>query len=352
MRAVVAAVLVAPQFLYHFEVGGQDSGTAGRQEARAVRSGGSARLLAVGVVAGQRVAGCRCGGPAVHARAGAGAGRADAEGSPRARRDQRLLRAVVRRERAGAREQGRAAVSPVHARAARRRCGKRRSASSTTSSGRPTASWPRCSRRPTRSSTPAWPPCTAFPRPSGQGFQRVSLNPAERAGIVTQASLLTGFSPAIETSPFKRGAWVRTRILCQELPVPPNEVPPLPELKAGHVQPSARRAAHERCSLQLLPQADRWPGFRLRAVRRHRSGAHHGSRAAGGFERRGDRHAATSTASSTVARSWPSCSREANRCVTARRPSGCATPWLGPRPRRTLARSSSSSARSRRRAAT
>jgi len=29
VRAVVAAVLVAPQFLYHFEEGGQDSGTAG-----------------------------------------------------------------------------------------------------------------------------------------------------------------------------------------------------------------------------------------------------------------------------------------------------------------------------------
>ena len=91
VRAVVAAVLVAPQFLYYFEAGGQDSGDAGRQEARAVRSGGSARLLAVGVVAGQRIAGCRCCWPALHARAGAGAGPADVEGSPRARRDQRLL---------------------------------------------------------------------------------------------------------------------------------------------------------------------------------------------------------------------------------------------------------------------
>jgi hypothetical protein len=71
------------------------------------------------------------------------------------------------------------------------------------------------------------------PVPSGPGFQKVSLDPAERAGIVTQASLLTGFSPAVEPSPFKRGAWVRTRILCQELPIPPNEVPELPELKEG-----------------------------------------------------------------------------------------------------------------------
>jgi hypothetical protein len=72
-----------------------------------------------------------------------------------------------------------------------------------------------------------------IPAPTGQGFQQVSLNPAERAGILTQASLLSGFSGAVDTSPFKRGAWVRTRFLCQELPVPPNEVPPLPELKEG-----------------------------------------------------------------------------------------------------------------------
>jgi hypothetical protein len=71
------------------------------------------------------------------------------------------------------------------------------------------------------------------PAPGGQGYQRVSLNPAERAGILTHASLLAGFSPAVETSPFKRGAWVRTRMLCQELPVPPNEVPALPDPKPG-----------------------------------------------------------------------------------------------------------------------
>ncbi len=85
----------------------------------------------------------------------------------------------------------------------------------------------------TRSSTRGWPPCTAFPRRAARASSRSSLNPAERAGIVTQASFLAGFSPAVETSPFKRGAWVRTRMLCQELPVPPNEVPPLPDPKDG-----------------------------------------------------------------------------------------------------------------------
>lgn len=90
--------------------------------------------------------------------------------------------------------------------------------------------------------------------PGGQGLQRVSLDPNQRAGIVTQASLLAGFSSATESSPFKRGAWVRTRILCHQLPVPPNEVPPLPELKEGlsnrqraeqHTSDAACRTCHK-----------------------------------------------------------------------------------------------------------
>jgi hypothetical protein len=71
------------------------------------------------------------------------------------------------------------------------------------------------------------------PAPSGPGFQRVALNPAERAGVMTHASMLAGYSPMAESSPFKRGAWVRTRILCQELAVPPNDIPELPAPKEG-----------------------------------------------------------------------------------------------------------------------
>ena len=66
-RAVVAAVLVAPQFLYYFEAGEQDSGTPGVKKLGAIRAGGSARLLSMGVAAGQRAAGRGCFGPALHA---------------------------------------------------------------------------------------------------------------------------------------------------------------------------------------------------------------------------------------------------------------------------------------------
>ena len=64
-------------------------------------------------------------------------------------------------------------------------------------------------------------------------FMRVALDPSQRAGVLTQAGFLTALSSPTESSPFKRGAWVRRRLLCQELPDPPNNVPPLPKPQPG-----------------------------------------------------------------------------------------------------------------------
>lgn len=64
-------------------------------------------------------------------------------------------------------------------------------------------------------------------------FMRVSLDPAQRAGFLTQAGFLTALSSPTESSPFKRGAWVRRRLLCQDLPDPPDDVPVLPEPQPG-----------------------------------------------------------------------------------------------------------------------
>jgi hypothetical protein len=65
------------------------------------------------------------------------------------------------------------------------------------------------------------------------GFARVKLNPDERAGILTQAAVLAAYARPDQSSPVKRGQWVRVRLLCQELPDPPAGVPELPEPKAG-----------------------------------------------------------------------------------------------------------------------
>jgi uncharacterized protein DUF1592/uncharacterized protein DUF1588/uncharacterized protein DUF1595/uncharacterized protein DUF1587/uncharacterized protein DUF1585 len=50
----------------------------------------------------------------------------------------------------------------------------------------------------------------------------------ERFGLLTQAGLLAQFSNTNRTSPTRRGAFVRRRLLCQPPPPPPPNVPALP----------------------------------------------------------------------------------------------------------------------------
>ncbi|MDX2050960.1 MAG: DUF1592 domain-containing protein [Polyangiaceae bacterium] len=60
----------------------------------------------------------------------------------------------------------------------------------------------------------------------------IALNPAQRSGLLTQASVLASHSKLDESFPIARGKLVRTRFLCQDLPPPPpaiaNEVVPIP----------------------------------------------------------------------------------------------------------------------------
>jgi hypothetical protein len=64
----------------------------------------------------------------------------------------------------------------------------------------------------------------------GKEFRRVQL-PANRGGILTQASILTLTSNATRTSPVKRGKWVLDQVLNTPPPPPPPDVPELPEEK-------------------------------------------------------------------------------------------------------------------------
>jgi hypothetical protein len=67
--------------------------------------------------------------------------------------------------------------------------------------------------------------------PLGTSFQKVDLAGKPRGGLLTQGALLAAHAKPDQTHPIKRGAFVRTRLLCQELPAPPNDVeidfPPL-----------------------------------------------------------------------------------------------------------------------------
>lgn len=70
--------------------------------------------------------------------------------------------------------------------------------------------------------------------PSAQSFTLVDLDPTQRAGILTQASLLTVTAHNDSTSPTRRGKFVRDRLMCQSPPPPPPNVSfKLPPPKPG-----------------------------------------------------------------------------------------------------------------------
>lgn len=62
-----------------------------------------------------------------------------------------------------------------------------------------------------------------LPKPTGgQGW--VAYGTSGRAGILSHGSVLSAFSKFTDTSPTQRGKFIRTRLLCQEIPRPPANV--------------------------------------------------------------------------------------------------------------------------------
>jgi len=66
---------------------------------------------------------------------------------------------------------------------------------------------------------------------TGDGFQKVQLDPRQRFGLVTQASILTLTSKplgtGLRTSPVVRGKYILENLFNQKIPPPPPDVPPL-----------------------------------------------------------------------------------------------------------------------------
>jgi len=80
---------------------------------------------------------------------------------------------------------------------------------------------------------------------TGDTFQKVTLDPTQRMGLLTQAGLLVRMTPANRSNPVTRGKLIRTRFMCETLPDPPasvNRVEP-----AGEPGQTTRErfAAHE-----------------------------------------------------------------------------------------------------------
>jgi hypothetical protein len=73
-----------------------------------------------------------------------------------------------------------------------------------------------------------------LPAPKADGFVKVSLDPNQRLGLLTQGSLMSIYAKANQGSPIHRGKFVRERLLCDEIsPPPPNLMPKAPDVEAG-----------------------------------------------------------------------------------------------------------------------
>jgi hypothetical protein len=61
---------------------------------------------------------------------------------------------------------------------------------------------------------------------TGTNLTETEVNPAQRAGILTQGAFLAAHGKADESGPVMRGKAIADRVLCRDLPSPPDNVPP------------------------------------------------------------------------------------------------------------------------------
>jgi hypothetical protein len=81
--------------------------------------------------------------------------------------------------------------------------------------------------------------------PTSSGFVKVATDPAKRAGILTQGSLLAIRAKSNQSSPIHRGKFVREKLLCQMLPPPPADLVIVPPDLDPKLTTRERFAAHD-----------------------------------------------------------------------------------------------------------
>ncbi|SES87476.1 DUF1592 domain-containing protein [Stigmatella erecta] len=86
--------------------------------------------------------------------------------------------------------------------------------------------------------------------PAGSAFEKVTVNPSQRAGLLTQASFLASHAKPNQSSPIHRGVFARKQFLCQQLPTPPDDVgaPPDPSPDATTRERFAEHTRSPACS--------------------------------------------------------------------------------------------------------
>src|SRR5262249_23133577 len=84
-----------------------------------------------------------------------------------------------------------------------------------------------------------------LPAPSGTGFQQVTLPAGSaRVGLLGQAGVLAARDHADATSPTRRGLFVLTRLLCQDLPPHPAADLAIPPAPTGRMTARQRLGTH------------------------------------------------------------------------------------------------------------
>jgi hypothetical protein len=83
------------------------------------------------------------------------------------------------------------------------------------------------------------------PPPAGS-MSRVDLDPAQRAGILTNAGLITAHTFADESEPVHRGKFVRERLLCTTPPDPPPDLMVMPPTPRPGLSIRERLAEHSK----------------------------------------------------------------------------------------------------------
>lgn len=86
--------------------------------------------------------------------------------------------------------------------------------------------------------------------PAGSAFEKVTVDPSKRAGLLTQASFLASHAKPNQSSPIHRGVFARQQFLCQQLPTPPDNVgaPPDPSPDATTRERFAEHTRDLACS--------------------------------------------------------------------------------------------------------
>ncbi|MDF3070377.1 MAG: Cellulose-binding domain protein, partial [Polyangiaceae bacterium] len=67
----------------------------------------------------------------------------------------------------------------------------------------------------------------------GSQLTRMELDPAKRAGVLTQVGFLSKYASQAQSDPILRGVHVSLDMICSALPAPPNDIPPLPAQLEG-----------------------------------------------------------------------------------------------------------------------